>query len=198
MNLSKKAHLADLNESIKQAAAKGGTERHRTLAALLECWRKKQSFLPFAPLLQDTTDRDVQFFVADAFAYANDEKVIKPLMKAAVSPANEGYRSTYIWPCGKYDCTKHLSFFVNFMVKCVDPGEAMLACVDVIEAMKGPFKSNNLKANVRRLLGQENRAVEADMRVQHELFRMQAAYALLDKYYSQVDEEWTVKRNQNL
>lgn len=194
MNLSKKAHLTDLRESIAQAALTGNTAQHDILLPLLECWKKQQSFRSFAPLLEDSSDRVVHFFVADAFAFANDEKLLKPLMKAAVAPVNRNYSATYIWPCGKYDCTKHLSFFVNFMTKCVDPGEAMVACLEVFEAMNGPFKPNNLKANVRRLLMQSNPALEDSLEAQHELFRTQAAYTLLDKYYSQIDAEWRTNK----
>ncbi|GAA3917972.1 hypothetical protein [Hymenobacter algoricola] len=190
MNLSKKAHLADLRSDIAQAAASGNAERQKTLRALLSCWNRKESFLPFAPLLEDGTDRDVQYFVADAFAYAKDEQVLVPLMQAAVAPVNHNYSSTLIWPCGKYDCTKHLAFFVDFMLRCADPGEAMWACVDVIEAMRGPFEPTYLKHTVHRLLTEENPATEADMRVQHEVFRVQAASALLDRYYVQVHKQW--------
>jgi hypothetical protein len=190
MNLSKKSHLTELRKSIKQAASEGKFERYQTLVSLLNCWKQGGDFLVFAPILGDGTDREVQYLVADAFAYANNESLLPLLMKSAVAPINELYRSTLIWPCGRYDCTRHLDFFVGLLLKCTDPGEAMVACVDVIEAMRGPFEPNIVKRNVRRLLTKNNPATNKAMKVQLELFRTQAAYALLDKYYTQVDKQW--------
>ncbi|WP_229728822.1 hypothetical protein [Hymenobacter glacieicola] len=77
------------------------------------------------------------------------------------------------------------------MLRCIDPGEAMLACVDVIEAMQGPFEPQSLKRNVCRLLNHHHPVVDSSMQLQHELFRTQAAYTLLGKYFTQVDKQWT-------
>ncbi|TGE22409.1 hypothetical protein E5K00_19405 [Hymenobacter aquaticus] len=190
MNLSKTAHLTHLRASIAQAASAGNTERQQILKALLSCWNKKGSFLSFAPFLEDDTDRVVQWFVADAFAYAKDEQVVELLMKAAVASINQNYRSTLIWPCIRYDCTKHLEFFTEFILRCSDPGEAMLAGVFVIEAMQGPFEPHTLKQTVHKLLTQDNPATDAAGKLQHEVFRVQAAHALLNKYFGQIDKDW--------
>ena len=110
-------------------------------------------------------------------------------MNAAIAPDNNNYNSTFIWPCAKYDCTKYLNFFVNYISKNDEPNEAMLACVDVIEEMKGPFEPNSLKRNVRTLLSSNKASVRDEFRALRELLRTQAAYALLDKYFGQVDKE---------
>ena len=136
MNLSKKAHLSELRKHINSSAKDGLTDRHRVLKEILDCWNKKQSLLRFAYFLEEDSDRVVQSFVAEAFAYANDTKVLKHLMKATIAPNNSNYNSTFIWPCANYNCTKHLSFFVSYISKNDEPNEAMLACVYVIETMK--------------------------------------------------------------
>ena len=189
MNLSKKAHLSELREYINSSAKDGLTDRHRVLKEILDCWNKKQSLLRFACFLEEDSDRVVQSFVAEAFAYANDTKVLRHLMKAAIAPNNSNYNSTFIWPCANYDCTKHLKFFINYISKNNDPSEAMLACVEVIKEMKGPFEPNSLKKNVRTLLSSNKASVHDEFRALRELLRTQAAYALLDKYFDQVNKE---------
>lgn len=189
MNLTKKAHLSELRKYITTSTRDRLIDRHRVLKSILDCWKKKQSLLHFAYFLEDKSDRVVQSFVAEAFAYANDERVLKHLMNAAIAPDNNNYNSTFIWPCAKYDCTKYLNFFVNYISKNDEPNEAMLACVDVIEEMKGPFEPNSLKRNVRTLLSSNKASVRDEFRALRELLRTQAAYALLDKYFGQVDKE---------
>jgi hypothetical protein len=141
-------------------------------------------------LLKPSTTQIAKHFIATLLGGAREERVIRPLMQAAIAPENENYSSNFLWPLEKYDCTNHLDFFVNFMLKSDDPGEAVLACSYVIEAMKGPFKPATVKRNIRKLLGKSKAQTEPDMELMAEHFRMSAADALMSKYFLQVAKEF--------
>ena len=114
-------------------------------------------------------------------------------MKAALAPENENYNSVYFWNCSEYDCTAHLNFFVKFLLESKDPGESMVACMTVIEEMQGPFDSEVVTKVIPKLLLRKRSHLEPKLQKQDELFTIQAAYALLDKYFSQVDAIWKDK-----
>ncbi|WP_126546988.1 hypothetical protein [Hymenobacter amundsenii] len=60
--------------------------------------------------------------------------------------------------------------------------------MEVIEAMKGPFAPVAVKRAIAQLLRPTQTLLAGD--TQAELFRVQAAYALLDTYFGQVDRDW--------
>ncbi|AIZ64438.1 hypothetical protein PK28_13530 [Hymenobacter sp. DG25B] len=190
MNLTKKEHLSSLRQSIREAKATGDNAQLNALTQVLSFWKEKSSVLQLAALLTPLYDRVIHFFVADAFAHAKDATVVPLLLAAARAPENINYRATFIWPCIKYDCTEYLDFFIDFLLQYDDPDEATLACVYVIKAMKGPFEPKQVKASITALLQRNSNLTTHDLALQDEVFTVQAAYALLDKYFAQIDSKW--------
>ncbi|RFP64333.1 hypothetical protein D0N36_14860 [Hymenobacter lapidiphilus] len=69
----------------------------------------------------------------------------------------------------------------------------MVACMTVIEEMQGPFGSEVVTKVIPKLLRRKRSHLEPELQKQDELFTIQAAYTLLDKYFSQVDTIWKDK-----
>ena len=188
----KRTTLQQLKDSLKKAAQENDVvlqaELKQILVTLQQSWH--HAFKVQADLLRNATSHITKHFIADIFGAAKDSKVLKPLMKAALAPENENHNSVYFWNCSKYDCTAHLKFFVKFLLDSEDPGESMVACMTVIEEMQGPFNYQVVTKVIPRLLRRIRSHLEAELQKQDELFTIQAAYALLDKYFSQVDAIW--------
>ena len=141
-------------------------------------------------LLKQASGHVTTHYLAQLLGMARDPRVLRPLMRAAVNPANAGYNARYLWACAEYDCSTHLPFFVRFLLTHPEADESMLAAVTAIEAMKGPFAPAAVKKAIIRLLDAKRRAVAAPSEpLLTELFLVQAAYALLDKYFDRVDQD---------
>ncbi|OUJ70010.1 hypothetical protein [Hymenobacter crusticola] len=145
-------------------------------------------------MLQRATSHVTKHYIAEAFGAAQDPRVVPVLIRAAKLPLNQDYNATYFWACEHYDCSAYLPFFVQFLLQSQDAGEAMMACVAVIEAMKGPFTSPLVKRAITKLLQERRPAMVGELQAQHALFRTQAAYALLDTYFDQVNQAWKTEK----
>ena len=104
------------------------------------------------PLLDTATSQITKSFVAEVLGAAGDERVLKPLMRAAAHPANVRHTSWYLLACARYDCSAHLAFFVRLLLTRTDADEGMLCAMEVIEAMKGSFAPAAVKSAIARLL----------------------------------------------
>jgi len=144
-------------------------------------------------LLKSATTQEAKHFIATVLGVAKDPRVIRPLMQAAVALENQHYSSNFLWPLEKFACTKHLDFFVNFMLNRDDLGEAMLACGYVIAAMKGPFEAQKVKRTIRKLLAARPVQYEPAMQLQAEHFRMGAADYLMSAYFLQIGRQYHQK-----
>ena len=164
------------------------SELQQVLIALQQ--PRPKALRALAKLLTSSTNHVTKHYIAGVLGSAQEPTVIKSLIRAAKATENQGYTAPYFWACTHYDCTEHINFFVQFLLKSQDPGEAAVACVNVIEEMKGPFDAKSIKRNISRLLQRNPKRVEADLQLQDEVFTIQAAYALLDKYFDQIDKEW--------
>jgi len=188
----KKTILQQLKSSIGEARAENDVtlqeELQQIIAAIQRPWNK--AFRILSTLLQKASSHVTKHYIAEIFGEAEDTKVLKPLMRAAIAPENGNYNSVYFWNCSEYDCTTHINFFVKFLLESEDPGESMVACMTVIEEMQGPFKADVISRNITKLLRRNRNHLEPELQKQDELFTIQAAYALLDKYFSQVDISW--------
>ena len=139
-----------------------------------------QSITVLIKLLKTSACRETQWLIGRVLGTIKDPRAIKPLMRAAIAPENEGYSCNFLWPLGKYDCTKHLDFFVRLML--ADYGESMVACCHIILAMKGPFEATAAKKNIRKLLGTSSSPVEIDT----EHTTISAADHIMATYFTQV------------
>jgi hypothetical protein len=144
-------------------------------------------------LLRVVTTQVAKHFIATILGSSKDPRAIRPLMRAAVAPENENYSSNFLWPLEKFDCMKHLPFFVSFMLNCDGPGEAMMACCYVIAAMKGPFEAGAVKRNIRKLLSPTPPLPEQELALAYEHFKMSAADHLMSAYFLQVARQYHKK-----
>lgn len=188
----KKTILQQLKSSIGEAKAENDVslqeELQQIIVAIKQPW--VNTFRALSRQLQQANSHVTKHYIAEIFGEAKDSKVLKPLMRSAIAPENENYNAVYFWNCSEYDCTAHINFFVEFLLESEDPGESMVACMTVIEEMQGPFKADIISRNITKLLRRNRNHLEPELQKQDELFTIQAAYALLDKYFSQVDTDW--------
>lgn len=141
-----------LRKSLREAAPDSILYRELvSVQASIEKPREK-AVPELIKLLKVATTQVAKHYIAAVLGSVKDPRAIRPLMQAAVSPENENYSSNFLWPLEKYDCTRHLDFFVNFLLDHDDPGEAAFACGYVIAAMRGPFEPQKVKRNIRSLL----------------------------------------------
>ena len=138
---------------------------YQELATVQACIEKpsKEAVPGLIKLLKVATTQEAKHFIATVLGSAKDPRAIRPLMQAAVAPENQNYHSNFLWPLEKYDCTKHLDFFVNFIIS---------------------------KKNIKRLLAAQPIQDEPDMQLQAEHFRMGAAEYLMEQYFLQVAREY--------
>ncbi|OUJ68304.1 hypothetical protein [Hymenobacter crusticola] len=184
----KSVFLQLLRRSLRQAKAAHDMVLWEELQQVQHAWQ--QPFPRLTRLLQQASSHQTKHYIAEAFALAQDPRAVPVLIRAAKQPENSADNAPYFWACEHYDCSAYLSFFVQFLLQCQDPGEAMLACVAVIEAMPGPFAPPVIKRAITRLLLGKRPVVMPELQVQHELFLAQASYALADAYFEQVDQAW--------
>jgi hypothetical protein len=181
-----------LRQELRTAFDKANAEGHDLLAAELSQVRHavqdKSSSLDLGPLLESATSQITKSFIAEVMGAAGDARVLKPLMQAAASPVNVHHTSWFLLACARYDCSAHLSFFVRFLLTRAEADEGMLSAMEVIQGIKGPFKPAVVKGAIAQLLRLKHPLLVLNKRA--ELFRVQAAYALLDTYLDQVDHDW--------
>jgi hypothetical protein len=180
--------LQELRTALDQANAEGNAALAAELLQVRHAVQGKTSALSLVPLLDTATSQLTKSFVAEVLGAAGDVRVLKPLMRAVAHPANVRYTSGYLLACARYDCSAHLAFFVRFLVTRPDADEGMLSAMEIIEALKGPFAPAVVKGAIARLLRPKQPLLAEDK--QAELLRVQAAYALLDTYFDQVDQDW--------
>jgi hypothetical protein len=181
-----------LRQQLRTSLGKAHVEGNDALAAELSqvqhAVQRKSSPLDLVPLLDTATSQITKSFIAEMMGAAGDARVLKPLMRAAASPVNVRHTSWFILACARYDCSAYLTFFVQFLLTRREADEGMLSALEVIQGMKGPFEPAAVKRAIARLLRPKQPSLALDK--QAELFRVQAAHALLNTYFDQVDHEW--------
>lgn len=186
MSKRKLTNREQLRKNLREAES--NSVLHHELLTVQTCIKKSRvkAIPELIRLLKIVTTQEAKHFIAAILGSTKDPRIIRPLMQAAVAPENENYRSNFLWPLEKVDCTRYLDFFVNFMLSRDDPGEAMLACGYVIAAMQGPFPALKVKRNIKKLLVAGPVQGEPGIQLQAEHFRMGAADYLLEQYFLQV------------
>lgn len=193
MSVRRLTNQEQLRKMLKEAMPGSVLQAELSAVQVAIIKPRRQGVTDLIKLLKSSTQRETQWFIGKVFGTAKDERVIRPLMKAAQDPANENYQTRFLWPLEHYDCTQHLNFFVDFMLKCEDPSESMLACFYVIAAMKGPFEATVVKRNIRKLLRPTPPLPEQDMALQSEHFKMSAADYLMSAYFLQIGRQYHKK-----
>ena len=179
-----------LRKRLKEAVP--GSVLYQELVAIQDSIEKtREKAVPeLIKLLKISTTQVAKHFIAAVLGSTKDLRAIQPLMRAAVAPENQNYSSNFLWPLEKFDCTKHLDCFVNFMLDRDEAGEAILACGYVIAAMSGPFDAQKVKRNIRKLLAAKPVQAEPAIQLQAEHFRMGAADHLIEQYFLQVARDY--------
>jgi hypothetical protein len=193
MSKRRPSNREQLRKMLSEAEPSSLLKAELTLVQATIEQRSEQTVPRFIKLLKLVTEQAPKHFIAHALGLSNDKRAIRPLIRAARAIENEGYRANFLWPLENYDCTKHLDFFVNFMLNRDDPGEAMLACGYVIAAMNGPFDAQKVKRNIRKLLAAKSIQDEPAMQLQAEHFRMGAADYLMSAYFLQIGRQYHKK-----
>ncbi|RTQ46503.1 hypothetical protein EJV47_21350 [Hymenobacter gummosus] len=190
-------HRQRAQQYLREAKAAGNAalaEEFGQVLHELEQPRKKAVGL-LMKRLAATPHFETKYFISRLFETVQDERVLRPLMRAIADPANAGYTANFIWACSAYDCTRHLPFFVRLLLHSTDPGEPVVACLHVLDYMQGPFEPATLKRCVAQLLRRNGPRLVTDstLYLQDELFTTQAAHILLDKYFTQVDKAYKMR-----
>ena len=190
MSKRRLTHRERLKQMIREAESNEALQRELLAVQIALEKPRPQAVKVLINLLKTSSCRETQWFISKVLGTSKDPRAIKPLMQSAVALENKGYSCNFLWPLDNFDCTAHLNFFVHFMLKEDDPGEAMLACYNVIAHMKGPFKPDIVKKNIKKLLGKSKLPPESNMKLQAEHFKMSAANDLMSKYFVQVAKEF--------
>lgn len=177
-----------LRTSLEEAHVEGNNALVAELSQVQYVVQRKGNPLDLAPLLNTAISQFTKSFIAEMMGAAGDARVLKPLMRAVVSPANVRHTSWFLLSCARYDCSACLTFFLRFLLTRAKADEGMLSALEVIQGMKGPFAPATVKGAIARLLRPKQSLLISDK--QAELFRVQAAHALLDMYFDQVNHDW--------
>ena len=106
-------HRQQFNKLLKESGLDSDL-RNELLAVQASMSKPRyQAVTELIKLLKASTEHKVQHFISDVFGTAKDERVVQALIKLAQMPDNTNYRCNFLWPLAKYDCTKHISFFVG-------------------------------------------------------------------------------------
>ena len=188
----RRSSLQQLKISLSKARAENDVmlygELKQVHSAIQQPW--SITFTALTKLLKSANSQVTKHYIADVFGASKDPRVLKPLMFAAKAADNKNYSANFLFPCAEYDCTAYVNFFVQFLLQCQEPDESMVSCVAVIEEMQGPFEANTIKRNVAKLLGRNRSKISTEFQIQDEVLTIQVGYALLDKYFGQIDKKW--------
>lgn len=127
-----------------------------------------------------------------------DERIIRPMMRALKAPENVSRSSYFLWPLTKYDCTKHLWFFANFITKLEEPNEGMMVAIMIVRAMKGPFDPVIARKSIRALLVEVKTPMSAEWKEQTEALRMEAADHIMAIYFNEMGKQFWKERKGSL
>ena len=194
MSKRRLTHREQLRKMIKEAEPGSILSNELMIVQAIIFQPKYQSTTGLLSFLKPALQQETKWFITMILESARDERIIRPLMRAVQAPENANCRSYFLWPLTKYDCTKHLSFFVNFTVKLDEPGEAMMVSIEVIRAMKGPFESVLARKNIRKLLAEIKAPMDVETKLQAEALRLEAADFIMAKYFNQTRKAFWQER----
>lgn len=146
-------------------------------------------------LLTAFTQRETQWFIARVLGKAKDQRVIRPLLRAALAPKNTGYSCDFLWPLTRYDCTQYAGQVVRLLLSQADYGEAAIACVEIIRAMKGPFEPLIARRLLRQLFAEADKDVALNSRTALYAFRLEAAEHIEAIYFNHTRRVFWSKYN---
>lgn len=173
---------SNLRNEILKVQVSMGKPSHQAVTELIE-------------LLKASTERKVQHLISDMFATAKDDRVVRVLIKLVQKSDNKDYRCNLLWPLVKYDCTKHLNFFVNLIMEQDGYNEVMWACVEIVRTMKGPFEPSVARRNIRKLFTESKNILDESQKTELAALRLEAADSIMAKYFNHTLKTFWVKWN---
>ncbi len=84
---------------------------------------KPQSISELLKLLRVFTQRETQWFIARVLGTAEDPRVIRPLLRAALAPENATHSCNFLWPLENYDCTAYVAPLTKLLLSRSDYDE---------------------------------------------------------------------------
>jgi hypothetical protein len=187
-----------LRKMLRETEA--GSLLHSELLAVQEVLEKtgSQVVAKLLKLLAVLTQREVQWFIARVLGTAKDQRVIRPLLRAALAPENSTHRCNFLWPLEKYDCTNYAEPLVKLLMSRLDCDEVVWACVEIIRAMKGPLKPTVARRLVRQLLAEVKIEMHPDNLTALHAFRLEAADKIMALYFNHTLHTFWGKWNNGL
>ena len=173
---------------------------HSELLAVQDILEKpgSQTITKLIKLLATLTQRETQWFIARVLGTAKDQRVIRPLLRAALAPENATHRCNFLWPLENYDCTNYAEPLVKLLLSRLDYDEVVWACVEIIRAMKGPLKPTVARRLVRQLLAEVKIELPSDDLTALHAFRLEAADKLMALYFNHTLHTFWAKWNNGL
>ncbi len=184
MSKRRLSHREQFSKLLKEAELNSTLSKELEAIELTMKKPKYQAITGLISILKGSAERKVQHLIADVFGTAKDERVIHVLLSLAKLPDNRNYKCNLLWPLIKYDCTKHLSFFVNLIMEQDGYNEVMWVCIEVIRTMKGPFEPAVARRNIRKLLGEVKFPLDESCKTEVAALRLEAADSIMAKYFN--------------
>ena len=145
---------------------------------------KSQAISELIKLLKSSKQRETQWLIARVLSTAKDERVISPLLKAALAPENITHRSNFLWPLENYYCSKYAGQLVKLLLSRPDYDEVVWACVEIIRVIKGLIEPSIARRLVRQLLAEVNAELTPDDLTALHAFRLEAADKIMALYFN--------------
>jgi hypothetical protein len=195
MSKQKLTHKERLRQMIE--AAEADPILSVELIAVQECIAKPkpQVVTALLKLLKPSLHQSTKWFITMVLETIKDDRIIRPMLKAAKAPENATCRSFFLWPLTNYDCTKHLAFFADFIVSLHEPNEAMMVAIMIVRAMKGPFEPAIARKSIRKLLVEVKNPMPAEWKIETEAYRLEAADFIMAKYFNHTAKVFWKPRN---
>lgn len=185
-----KRRLTNREQLHKQLkAAEPDSVLHQELLAVLAgIEQPREKAVPvLVKLLKSLTTQKAKHFVAVALGATKDPRIIGPLMRAAIAPENENYRSNFLWPLDSpsYDCSPIMPQLVSLLLTRVGYDEVTWVCIELFRRMKGPIEPATARKNVRRLLAEIKQPLTQSELVSTHANRLDAAENIMALYFNQ-------------
>ena len=195
MSETRLSHRRQFNKLLKEAEPNSNLRNELLVVQASMGKPRYQAVTEFIKFLKASTERKVQHFISDVFETAKDERVVRVLLKLAQTPDNKNYSCIFLWPLIKYDCTKHVSHFVNLIMEQDGYNEVMWVCIEVIRTMKGPFEPSVARRNIRKLLTESKLPLDENQKTALAALRLEAADSIMAKYFNHTRRTFWVKWN---
>lgn len=157
----------------------------------------KRIIPPLLKALKSSTTQTAKHHTARILAVTKDSQVIRPLLRAAAAPENEGYRSGYLWPLElhNFDCTAFLPQVVNLLLTRTGFDEVTWVCIELIRKMKGPFEPALARKCIRKLLAEVKQPLTSKELTATHANRLEAADRIMSIYFNQTARTYWAKWN---